>query len=245
MRTAALASYVSLFALVASSPALAADGPVKTEVKDVAKDAAKSDVDLPDFPAPKSVRQSTTISGHRLDYTATVGSLPVKDAKGKTIGEVVYTAYTVPGRAAPDRPVTFAFNGGPGASSVFLNLGAIGPKKVRFGDAGDTPSDLAVLKDNENSWLDFTDLVFIDPVGTGFSRTRVNEEETKKAFFKSDEDIHYLSRIVYDWLLANKRMTSRKYLVGESYGGYRVPRSCQSNANSSPHHACGSLSAAA
>lgn len=224
MRLSTLLSCVSLLTMLASSPARAADEDKKEEAKSASKEPAKAASDIVDFPAPKSVRQSATIGGRRLEYVATVGSLPVKDAKGKTIGEVVYTAYTVPGRAAPDRPVTFAFNGGPGASSVYLNLGAIGPKKVRFGDAGDAPSDLAVLRDNNNSWLDFTDMVFIDPVGTGFSRSRVDEEATKKAFFKSDEDIHYLSRIVYDWLLANKRMTSRKYLVGESYGGYRVPR---------------------
>ncbi|AUW60192.1 peptidase S10 [Sphingobium sp. SCG-1] len=218
------ASCAALLAVSGSLSAYAADNEGKDEVKTAAKEAAKADTDLADFPAPKSARQSATIGGRRLEYVATVGSLPIKDAKGKVLGEVVYTAYTVPGRAAPDRPVTFAFNGGPGASSVYLNLGAIGPKKVRFGDAGDAPSDLAVLRDNNNSWLDFTDLVFIDPIGTGFSRSRVDEEATKKAFFKSDEDIHYLSRIVYDWLLANKRMTSRKYLVGESYGGYRVPR---------------------
>lgn len=218
------AACTALLAVAGTLPAHAADKDGKEEVKASGKEAAKADTDLADFPAPKSVRQSGTIGGRRLEYVATVGSLPVKDAKGKVLGEVVYTAYTVPGRAAPDRPVTFAFNGGPGASSVYLNLGAIGPKKVRFGDAGDAPSDLAVLRDNNNSWLDFTDLVFIDPIGTGFSRSRVDEEATKKAFFKSDEDIHYLSRIVYDWLLANKRMTSRKYLVGESYGGYRVPR---------------------
>jgi carboxypeptidase C (cathepsin A) len=223
MRTAKLVSCASILMLFAT-PVLAADTPGKPDAKESAKEAAKPDIDLTDFPAAKSIKQSAMIGGRRVDYLATVGALPVKDIKGKTIGEVVYTAYTVPGRAAPDRPVTFAFNGGPGASSVYLNLGAIGPKKVRFGDAGDVPSDLAVLRDNENSWLDFTDLVFIDPIGTGFSRTRVNEEETKKAFFKSDEDIHYLSRIVYDWLVASKRMTSRKYLVGESYGGYRLPR---------------------
>jgi carboxypeptidase C (cathepsin A) len=108
--------------------------------------------------------------------------------------------------------------------SVYLNLGAIGPKKVAFGRAGDSPSDPAILHDNANSWLDFTDLVFIDPVGTGFSRTRVDEEQTKKAFYAAEADIHYLSRVVYDWLLQNDRMTSRKYLVGESYGGDRVPR---------------------
>ncbi len=220
MRLAPIFCLASLL-MALGAPVHAAD---KTpDPKDTAKDAAKADTDLTPFPAPKSLKQSAVIGGRRVDYVATVGSIPVKDEKGKVTGEVVYTAYTIPGRGAA-RPVTFAFNGGPGAASVYLNLGAIGPKRVEFGRNGDTPSDLAVLHDNANSWLDFTDLVFIDPIGTGFSRTRVDGDQSKKLFFKADEDIHYLSRVVYDWLQQNGRMTSRKYLVGESYGGYRVPR---------------------
>ena len=222
MRIISLASCVSLLVAL-GAPALAADKAPKADTKEASKDAAKPDSDLTPFPAAKSIKQSAVIGGKRLDYTATVGSIPVKDEKGKTIGEVVYTAYTVPGRGA-SRPVTFAFNGGPGAASVYLNLGAIGPKRVQFGAQGDAPSDPAILRDNPASWLDFTDLVFIDPIGTGFSRTRVDDEQTKKAFYNAEADIHYLSRVVYDWLLTNDRMTSRKYLVGESYGGYRVPR---------------------
>ncbi len=204
-----------------AAPARAEDA---APAKGAAKDAAKPDADLVPFPAPRSIRQSTVIDGRKIDYVVTVGALPVKDDKGKTTGEVVYTAYTRPGRAAAARPVTFAFNGGPGAASVYLNLGAIGPKQVAFGKAGDAPSDAPVVHDNPASWLDFTDLVFIDPIGTGFSRARVDKDEAKKAFFTADADIHYLSRVVYDWLTINGRMTSRKFLVGESYGGYRVPR---------------------
>ena len=129
--------------------------------------------------------------------------------------------YTVEGQ---DRPVTFALNGGPGAASVYLNFGAIGPKHLEFGMEGDSPSDPAKLTDNPGTWLDFTDLVFIDPVGTGYSRSLVPADESKKQFYSTDADIHYLSRIIYDWLVANGRMSSRKYLVGESYGGYRGPR---------------------
>ncbi len=222
MRILSLVSCLSLLVAL-GAPAHAADKEKGGDAKEATKDAGKPDGDLPLFPAPKSVKQTAMIGGKRVDYVATVGAIQIKDDKGKVTGEVVYTAYTVPGRGA-SRPVTFAFNGGPGAASVYLNLGAIGPKKVAFGAQGDAPSDPAVLRDNPNSWLDFTDLVFIDPIGTGFSRSRVDDDQTKKLFFKSDEDIHYLSRVVYDWLLQNDRLTSRKYLVGESYGGYRVPR---------------------
>ncbi|GGN56935.1 carboxypeptidase-like protein [Novosphingobium indicum] len=211
--------------LACSALLLAASGSatLAADKADDAKAAETTDDHLEPFPAPKSIQQSAVIAGRTVKYTATVGSIPVKDDKGKVIGEVVYTAYTVPG-APTSRPVTFAFNGGPGAASVYLNLGAIGPKKVAFGAQGDAPSDPAVLRDNANSWLDFTDLVFIDPIGTGFSRTREDEEKTKKDFYEADADIHYLSRVVYDWLVEHDQLTSRKYLVGESYGGYRVPR---------------------
>ncbi|NCT66428.1 MAG: peptidase S10 [Rhodanobacteraceae bacterium] len=212
------ALFAACLTLAATAPAFAADA----GGKDAPKDAAKAgESKLPPFPADRTVRQSTTIDGRKLAYDATVGSLPVLDDKGETIADVMFIAYTVPGK---DRPVTFALNGGPGAASVYLNLGALGPKRVQFGAAGDSPSDPAIAHDNPGSWLDFTDLVFIDPVGTGFSRARIGEDEAKKKFYATEADIEYLSRIVYDWLVKNERLGARKYLVGESYGGFRGPR---------------------
>ena len=187
-------------------------------------DAAAADKPtLPPFPADASIKQVIHLGTKTLSYTATVGSLPVRDAEGKKIAEVMFTAYTLDSPRDGSRPVTFAFNGGPGAASVYLNLGAIGPKRIQFGAQGDSPSDPAVLRDNPGTWLDFTDLVFIDPVGTGYSRSLVKQDETDKTFFTIDGDISYLSRIVYDWLSKNGRMASPKYVVGESYGGYRAP----------------------
>jgi carboxypeptidase C (cathepsin A) len=182
-----------------------------------------NEINLPPLPADHTVRQSARIGNATVDYDATVGTLPVRDARGKTIAEIVFTSYVVRGGGA-DRPVTFAFNGGPGASSVYLNLGAIGPKRLQFGAQGDSPSDPPVLRDNPNSWLDMTDLVFIDPVGTGFSRSLEDENGTKRDFYSTEADIRYLSRIVYDWLIRNGRMRAPKYVIGESYGGYRAPR---------------------
>ncbi|EIM03039.1 peptidase S10 [Rhodanobacter thiooxydans] len=219
MRPSLPSVLLAAFVLAGSSlaPALAADSH-----KPAAAEAGSSDgFQLPPLPADAHVTQSTTVDGKTLKYTVTVGSLPVRDGKGKTTGEVVFTAYTMTGK---DRPVTFALNGGPGASSVYLNLGAIGPKKVNFGVEGDSPSDPATLHDNPGTWLGFTDLVFIDPVGTGYSRALVDDKEATKQFYSTDSDIKYLSRIVYDWLVKNGRMGSRKYLVGESYGGFRGPR---------------------
>ncbi len=176
---------------------------------------------LPPLPPDAHVEQSITVDGKKITYTATVGTLFVRDSDGKAAGQLVYTAYTVD---APNRPVTFAVNGGPGASSVYLNFGAIGPKHLNVGNEGDSPSDPATLSDNPGTWLDFTDLVFLDPIGTGFSRSLVSPEETKKLFYTTEPDIDYLSRAIYDWLVKNDRLESRKYLVGESYGGFRGPR---------------------
>ena len=184
---------------------------------------AKDANEFAPFPPAATVRQTTTVGGRTVAYTATVGSLPVRDEKGHRIADVVYTAYLAEG-SGRDRPVTFAFNGGPGAASCYLNLGAIGPKRVQFGANGDSPSDPAALHDNAGSWIDFTDLVFIDPVGTGFSRSLVDQDQTKAKFYAVQPDIEYLSRIVYDWLLKNGRLQSPKYVVGESYGGFRGPR---------------------
>ncbi len=184
------------------------------------QNAAESEK-LPPLPPEKSVQQTMTLNGKTLHYTVTVSAFPSRDKDGKVAGEVVVTSYTM---AGDNRPVTFAFNGGPGASSVYLNFGAIGPKHLKFGNEGDSPSDPALLTDNQGTWLDFTDLVFIDPIGTGFSRSLVSEDETKKLFYSAEPDIEYLSRIIYDWLVKNDRMSARKYLVGESYGGFRGPR---------------------
>jgi carboxypeptidase C (cathepsin A) len=214
---------IALSLTLLAAPALYAQG--RPDRAAAAEDKPTAPAEKPPMmnplPPDAHVAQTIEFEGKPLKYTATVGSLPVKNAEGKPTGEVVFTSYIVDGS---NRPITFAFNGGPGAASVYLNLGAIGPKRVAFGAEGQSPSDPAVLTDNPGTWLDFTDIVFIDPIGTGFSRSLVSQEETKKLFYGPDQDIAYLSRIVYDWLVKNGRLQSRKYIVGESYGGYRAPR---------------------
>jgi carboxypeptidase C (cathepsin A) len=180
------------------------------------------------LPADKSVPQTITVNGKTLHYTATVGTITLKsaDSAEKPTGEVTYIAYVLdtPKDQPHNRPVTFALNGGPGASSVYLNLGAIGPKHIPFANEGDSPSDPAILTDNPGTWLDFTDLVFIDPIGTGFSRSLVDEAQTRKLFYSPTPDVEYLSLVIYKWLVKNDRLLDKKYLIGESYGGYRGPR---------------------
>jgi carboxypeptidase C (cathepsin A) len=207
------------FPLSWSQSAPAADN--KPAEKPSDKAAAPDKNALPPLPPPAHVQQQIMLDGKSLKYTVTIGTIPVRDKDGKVAGEVVTTAYTVEGE---NRPVTFALNGGPGAASVYLNFGAIGPRHMNFGNEGDSPSDPVALTDNQGTWLDFTDLIFIDPIGTGFSRADVPEDQQKKLFFSTESDIEYLSRIIYDWLVLNDRLASRKYLVGESYGGFRGPR---------------------
>jgi carboxypeptidase C (cathepsin A) len=224
-RTVVLVWALLCFASPAVRAAGQADQPAdKSAAPDKAAAGDKATADksaLPPLPAEAHTQQSIQLDGKTLKYTVTVGALPTRDKDGKVAGEVVVTAYTVEGE---NRPVTFALNGGPGSSSVYLNFGAIGPKHLQAGNEGDSPSDPPVLKDNPGTWLDFTDLVFIDPIGTGFSRATVPEDQAKKLFYSTTPDIDYLSRVIYDWLVKNDRLESRKYLVGESYGGFRGPR---------------------
>jgi len=193
---------------------------------DAGKPAEKpADVKALELPADKSVEQTITVHGKTLHYTATVGTIRLTDEKGKPTGDVMYTAYILDHeKGSPDRPVLFAVNGGPGASSVYLNLGAVGPKHISFANEGQSASDPATLTDNPGTWLDFTDLVFIDPIGTGFSKSLVDEAESKKLFYGPTPDVQYLSLVIYKWLVKNDRMLDKKYLMGESYGGYRGPR---------------------
>lgn len=219
------AVFAGAFLLVLPSFSAQAQAKSKSDSSKAAEktpDNAADKMHLPPLPADAHAEQSITLNGKPLHYTVTVGTLPVRNSDGKEVGQVVYTAYTV---KEPNRPVTFALNGGPGASSVYLNFGAIGPKHLKgIGNEGDSPSDPPTLIDNPGTWLNFTDLVFIDPIGTGFSRALVPEDQAKKLFYSTEPDIEYLSRVIFDWLVKNDRLDSRKYLIGESYGGFRGPR---------------------
>lgn len=175
--------------------------------------------------------QRTTTS-HRLDlpagalaYTATAEFLPLREGAKEEVAARVFTiSYTLDGADAARRPVAFVFNGGPGASSAYLHLGALGPKVVAFNEDGSLPRPPSPVVDNPDTWLAFTDLVFIDPVGTGYSRAVKGEEEAEKRFWNPDADARSMAEIVRLWLVRNGRWDSLKFLVGESYGGYRVAR---------------------
>ena len=153
-----------------------------------------------------------------LSYTATVGMLPIKDSLGEIKAGIFYTAYTVD--ADKPRPLTFSFNGGPGSSSVWLHLGALGPKRVKLGDEGEAVNAPYELVDNPESWLPFTDLVFIDPVGTGFSRSVKRDDE--KTFWGLKGDVDSIAEFIRSYLTQCERWLSPLYIAGESYGTTRA-----------------------
>lgn len=153
-----------------------------------------------------------------LKYKATVGMLPIKDSFGEVKAGIFYTAYTV--ESDTPRALTFSFNGGPGSSSVWLHLGALGPKRVVLGDEGEPVNAPYQLVDNPESWLPFTDLVFIDPVGTGFSRSVKHEDE--KSFWGLKGDVDSVAEFIRSFLTEYHRWMSPLYIAGESYGTTRA-----------------------
>lgn len=163
---------------------------------------------------------SVTLAGRALAYTATCGTIVIRGAKDEARASMFYVAYTLDGATPESRPVTFAFNGGPGSSSVWLHLGAFGPKRVAFPDPHAPPPPPYALEDNDATLLDLTDLVFVDPVGTGFSRPA--GEAKPEDFFGPTPDVESVSELVRAWVTKNQRWNSAKLLAGESYGGTRV-----------------------
>lgn len=152
-----------------------------------------------------------------LPYQATAGTIAIRGQDGKISAKVFYTAYVKTG--GHDRPLTFAFNGGPGAASAYLHLGLAGPRIVDFGPNFDNGAT-AKLKDNPDSWLRFTDIVFIDPVGTGWSRAASSSSE----FYGIRQDAESIAKVIALYVQRENRAASPKYLLGESYGGFRAAK---------------------
>jgi len=169
---------------------------------------------------PVTTQHAVTLGGKKVEYAATAGTLVLKDEDGKAQASVFHVAYTKPGVNPVDRPVTFCFNGGPGSSSVWLHMGAFGPKRVALTDDGHSAPPPAKLVENEGSLIDLTDLVFIDPVSTGFSRAA--EEKNAKQFHGVQEDLNSVGEFIRLWVTRNNRWGSPKYLAGESYGTTRA-----------------------
>jgi carboxypeptidase C (cathepsin A) len=159
-------------------------------------------------------------SGKSLAYTATAGTLPLYDQSGEQTAAVFYTAYVAKSADGAPRPLTFAFNGGPGAASAYLHLGLVGPKILQFGERNDAAT--AQLRSNPQTWLEFTDLVMIDPVGSGWSRAA--KSDGNDAFRGVRRDADFFAKVIALYVARNGRSASPKYLLGESYGGFRAAK---------------------
>jgi carboxypeptidase C (cathepsin A) len=162
-----------------------------------------------------------SLGGKSIEYTATAGTLIVRDDEDRPIASIGYIAYTRrDGKSGAVRPITFAFNGGPGSSSMWLHMGVLGPKRVLVSDPTPTPAAPFRTTDNEFSLLDVSDVVMIDPVGTGLSHAVCDHKDEE--FWAVDPDIDSVSRFIAQYVSDNNRWTSPKYLLGESYGTTRA-----------------------
>jgi carboxypeptidase C (cathepsin A) len=176
------------------------------------------------LPQITSSRHTIALPGRTMQYTAEAGTLALRDGKAETTGAVFFVSYTADrDERTPDpkaRPVTFVFNGGPGAASAYLHLGGLGPRILAMSDKGDVLPPPQRLVDNPSTWLAFTDLVFVDPVGTGYSRPADPSKEDQ--FYGVEQDATSMGAFIRLYLQRAGRRLAPIYLAGESYGGFRA-----------------------
>lgn len=203
--------------LLFQAPTVTAPRPTEPPRPQVTNQAA----DQRDEP-PVVTKHSARVGGKQINYSVTTGFMPIKNAvSGETEARIFYMAYTMDGVADKrTRPLMFSFNGGPGSASVWLHLGALGPKRVKMLDDGTMPPPPYELVENNDSWLDMTDMVFIDPVGTGYSRAARPDLASK--YFSVNGDIDSIGEFIRLYLGRSERWTSPLFLVGESYGTTRA-----------------------
>jgi carboxypeptidase C (cathepsin A) len=170
---------------------------------------------------PVVTHHEARVQGKSFSYSVTTGLMPLKSESGEKEADIFFMAYTREDAGSPsERPLMFSFNGGPGSASVWLHLGALGPKRVKMLDDGSLPAPPYELVENEHAWLDDTDLVFIDPVGTGYSRPA--KPELGKKFWSVQGDIESIAEFIRLYLTRYQRWSSPLFLVGESYGTTRA-----------------------
>ena len=206
-------------------PETAAKNPEAAATPEQKESAAEKDkdgdehFDMTEVP-PVVTHHQITVDGKLLRYAATAGRLPIKRGDGKIQAEMFFVAYTLDGQDAAKRPLTFAFNGGPGSASIWLHMGALGPRKVVLQPEGFLPPAPYRIEDNPYTLLDKTDLVLIDAIGTGFSRAA--DAEMFKKFWGVKGDIEAFSEFIRLYITRNERWSSPLYLLGESYGTTRA-----------------------
>jgi carboxypeptidase C (cathepsin A) len=221
-REATIPAFVNLIRLllIAVAPFAFATATSSTFAQDVRLDTTAQVSPTVQRPGDLQSREHTlALPGRSLRYTATMGTLPLVDDKGAATAHVFFTSYTASGGAG-GRPVLFVFNGGPGASSAFLHLGGVGPRIVPFDAQGAVAREPVQTADNPETWLTFADLVFVDPVGTGFSRVAGSEDAAAR-FFGIDKDADAMAAFVRTFLARFGRTTHPVFVAGASYGAFR------------------------
>jgi hypothetical protein len=170
---------------------------------------------------PVVTHHSINVDGREIKYTATVAQMPLKNASGETEAHIFYMAYTLDGVTdVSKRPVTFCFNGGPGSASMWVHMGGMGPRSPKLQPNGGMPQPPYQLKDNQDTWLDRTDLVFIDPVGTGYSRAKTIDVARRMNGVQGD--IQSVGEFMRMYVTRNNREVSPLFIAGESYGTFRA-----------------------
>src|SRR5580704_15143293 len=209
---------MSILLVLGQASQLAAQEPEKPAEKDAKPAEAK--------PAPEPKEESSVtdhtvkIGSQTIAYKATASTTLIKDDKGDPTASIFTIAYTRSDtKDMSQRPISFVYNGGPGSSSIWLHMGAFGPRRVVTTDAGPTPPPPFKMVDNGDCLLDRTDLVFVDPVGTGFSRAVGKSKD--KDFWGIDQDVKSLAQFIATYISRNGRWNSPKFLIGESYGTFR------------------------
>jgi len=170
---------------------------------------------------PVVTHHSINVDGKPISYTATVAQMPLKNASGETEAHIFYMAYTLDGVSdVSKRPLTFCFNGGPGSASLWVHMGGMGPRSPKLMPDGSMPPPPYQLKDNQDTWLDRTDLVFIDPVGTGYSRAK--SIDVARRMNGVQGDIQSVGEFMRMYITRNSREVSPLFIAGESYGTFRA-----------------------
>jgi len=217
MKKSLFRSSFLLFCCLATGPSARAQAPEK------AKPAAAAHTEGEKAPPKETssvTEHSIQLDGHNIPYKATAGTILLKDEKEEPTASVFYTAYTR--TDTPDlsrRPLMFVYNGGPGGSSAPQHMGAFGPKRVVTADATNTPPPPYKVVDNAYSLVDVTDLIYIDPIGTGFSHAVGKAKD--KDFWGVESDVKSLAQFINTYVSENNRWNSPKFLLGESYGTFR------------------------
>jgi len=203
----------------APAPSAQPTPPAKPGAPEAAKQSKELHFDMTEAP-PVVGHQQVTINGRVLRYTATAGRLPIKRPDGKIQAEMFFVAYTLDGENAGQRPLTFAFNGGPGSASVWLHMGALGPRRLVLQPQGFMPASPYHLQDNQYSLLDKSDLVLVDAIATGWSRAE--DEATTKEFLGVQGDLNAFGEFIRLYITRYGRWASPLFLFGESYGTTRA-----------------------